>query len=43
MLTIEMKGTELPQFNYLLDLISRYQDQLPQAMIDELSQFVKVG
>lgn len=42
-LTVEIKFTELPQFNYLVDLIARYQDQLPQAMIDELSEFVKVG
>jgi len=43
MLTLEMKITDLQQFNYLLDLISRYQDQLPQAMIDELQEFVKGG
>lgn len=42
-LTVEIKFTELPQFNYLVDLIARYQDQLPQEMIDELSEFVKVG
>ena len=43
MLTVEIKCTELPQLNYLVDLITRYQDQLPQAMIDELSELTEVG
>lgn len=42
-LMLEIKCTELPQFNYLIDLITRYQDQLPKAMVDELSDFVKAG